>query len=532
MQAQPQRRNVARNVAIVAGAYILSNLAGFGARLIIAANFDRDATDAFWTAFRIPDLLFMLLAGGALASAFIPTYAGRLAQNEYAAAWALARRVALLVFLVMLGVAALAALFAPWLIQTLVAPQFPADKAALTASLMRLMLISTVIFSVSGLLMGLLQSNGSFLAPALAPALYQLGLVFGATVLSRFGIYGVAAGVVIGALLHLGVQLPALAKINLKTRNTTSTPIPLPHSPLQSDVGQGDLGQILRLMPPRIAGSGAVEINRIVNSNLASGMGAGAPSAMSNAWAIFILPQAVIGQAISTVLFPSISMQAAKGDTAAFAQGLTRALNVVVLLSMPAMAGLIVLGQPLIRVLFQRGQFDATDTAQVAFALAWFAVGLVAHAALELVTRAFYALKDSRTPALFSVVSVAINVPLSLLLSGAFAARGWMPFGGLALALSLSTIIETLVLFVILSRRAPDLRAKSIAVTFAKSAIAAGAMALLLLGLRSVGGDSLLVTAAAIVLGALVYFGLMWLLRSEEARFVVGLVGGRLRRSS
>ena len=529
MQAQPQRRRLVQNTLIVAGAYILSNLAGFGARLIIAANFDRDATDAFWTAFRIPDLLFMLLAGGALASAFIPTYAGRLAQNEFAAAWALAQRVALLVFLVMLGVAVLAALFAPWLIQTLVAPQFPTDKAALTASLMRLMLISTVIFSVSGLLMGLLQSNGSFLAPALAPALYQLGLVLGATLLSRFGIYGVAAGVVIGALLHLGVQVPALLKLNAEHNKKTDSPFLIPHS--SSSLGT-DVRQILRLMPPRIAGSGAVEINRIVNSNLASGMGAGAPSAMSNGWAIFILPQAVIGQAISTVLFPSISIHAAKGDRTAFAQALTRALNVVVLLSMPAMAGLIVLGQPLIRILFQRGQFDATDTNQVAFALAWFAVGLVAHAALELVTRAFYALRDSRTPALFSVASVVINVPLSLFLSQAFAARGLMPFGGLALALSLATIIETLTLFVILARRAPELLAKSIAITFGKSALAAGAMALALILWRSAGGDGLLGTMAAIIFGAAIYFGLMWLLRSEEAHFVVGLVGGRLRRSS
>jgi putative peptidoglycan lipid II flippase len=237
-----------------------------------------------------------------------------------------------------------------------------------------------------------------------------------------------------------------------------------------------------------------------------------------------VLPQAVIGQAIGTVLFPAISAHAAKDEHAQFASALSRALNIIITLSLPAAVGLVMLGKPLISLLFQRGQFTSTQTQQVAWALTWFATGLVAHAALELVTRAFYAVKDSRTPALLSVVSTVINVLLSVGLAALFGQMGLLPFGGLALALSIATALETLALFVLLARRTPELRARGVAIELGKSAIASAIMALGIWVWLAVRGDGPLWALLAIGLGAFIYFDAMYLLKSDAAGYVMAWV--------
>ena len=249
---------------VIAASYVVSNLAGFVTRALIHAQFGQGLEqDAYRLAFNIPDLLFNLLAGGALASAFIPTYASRLAQGQHAQAWRLAKRVALMVMLIVGAVAAVAALAAPWLIQHVIAPDASAKAQLLTAALMRVLLISTVIFGLSGLLMGLLQSNGNFLAPALAPVLYNGGQIFGALVLAPiFGVHGLAYGVVLGALLHLAVQAPFIGGAETRVRSPESrvqnpvrpdSALSTQHSALGiRDIGLNtDLSFILRAMPMR-----------------------------------------------------------------------------------------------------------------------------------------------------------------------------------------------------------------------------------------------------------------------------------------
>jgi putative peptidoglycan lipid II flippase len=531
-----QRRSVARAAAIVGSAYILSNLAGFLARLIINARFGTGAEqDAFRAAFIIPDLLFNLLAGGALASAFIPTYVARLSNDQQAHAWRLAKTVALIVFFGLGAMAFIAGVFAEPLIAGVVARQFSAEQVALTASLMRIMLISTVIFGVSGLLMGVLQSNDSFLAPALAPTLYQLGMILGATLLAGLGVYGLAWGVVFGALMHLLVQLPALwrsAKRDWRlatgdSRGNLQSPISNLHSPLYNL--KSDVSQILRMMPPRVLGLSAVQVNALVTVSLASGI-AGGVSAINNAFAIMILPLAVIAQAIGTALFPAISAHAAKGEHDEFARAFTQALAISIALSAPASAGLVVLGEPIIRILFERGQFDAQSTQWVAFALAMYGIGLIGHAMLELVTRAFYALKDSVRPAIFAVGSMVLNIALSLLLAPAFASMGLLSFGGLALANSIATALEAVVLYALLLRREPRIDPRVVAITFFKSALAAGVMAGVLFAWLRLAGDGLLATLAAMVIGAAVYFGLSLVIRNNAVQPAFALVARRLRR--
>ncbi len=517
------RRSLARSAAIVGGFYVVSNIAGFVARLLINARFGTGAEqDAFRAAFVIPDLMFNVLAGGALASAFIPVYVTRLSRGETDMAWRLARAVMLIVFAVLTALASGAAMLAPALIQHVVARQFDTEQVMLTASLMRIMLLATVIFGVSGLMMGVLQSNDAFLAPAIAPSLYQLGMILGATALSSFGIHGLAIGVVLGSLMHLGVQLPSLRSASCIAQSVDM--------PLDAEHGiHTDLRQILLLMPPRMLGLGAVQINTLVNTTLASGVQGGV-SAFNNAFAIMILPIAVIGQAIGTVLFPSISAHAARGERDLFARAFTQALNTVIVLSLPAAVGLIMLGQPLIRLLFERGAFDARSTEWVAFALAWLAVGLPAHAALELVTRAFYALKDSVRPAMLAVFSVVVNIILSLILYQAFAQAGWPPFGGLALANAIATVLEVAVLYALLARREVRIRPRSTLIALGKGGLAAVAMGLALWGWTRLAGNGTIATVAAMVAGALVYLGAALALRSEEAWFAVGMMRKRFTR--
>ncbi|HEY3289712.1 MAG TPA: murein biosynthesis integral membrane protein MurJ [Anaerolineae bacterium] len=519
-------RQLARTAVIVGIAYVLSNLTGLGQRIIVTSRFGTSAEyDAFNAAFRIPELLFSLLAGGALASAFIPTFTARLSQNQQHSAWRLARTIAGLVFAFMSIVAIAAAVLAPFIIRTIVAPGFDDAQVDLTVGLMRLMLISTVIFGVSGLMMGVLQANNSFLMPAIAPSIYNFGIIFGALVLRSLGIYGVAIGVVLGAALHLLVQLPALVSVWRKSKAEAASTANEPMPELQSDIRN-----VIRLMGPRILGLGAVQVNLIVTVSLASGMGEGAVSALNIAFATLILPQAAIAQAIATVLFPTISAHAARGEREQFAHTLTRAINVVIALSAPAAIGLILLGQPIIRILFERNTFTSESTSAVAFALMWYGVGLVGHSVLEVVTRGFYALQDTMRPVILSVVSMAANIALSLLLAGLFRSLDLPPFGGLALANSIATGVETAVLYALLARRVPELNQHQTLVAAVKSSLATIVMAVSIWLWLSFLGNGVIAALVAIVAALIVYIGASWLLGSDETRYVLEMAQMRLGR--
>lgn len=512
----------ARAALVIAAAYAASNLAGFAARILIAAQYGTGADhDAFRAAFQIPDLLFNLLAGGALGSAFIPAFSARLATGRPGVAWALAGRIALLTVAAMGALAAAAALAADVLAARVVAVGFSPASQALTAELMRIMLIGTVIFSLSGLLMGVLQSHESFLAPALAPAVYQIGLVVGATLFAPLGARGLALGVVAGALGHLAIQLPALVRLRRARPNGAD-----------AVEARSDTAAVLRQMAPRTIGLGATRLNFVVNTRLASQMAVGAVSAFDQAFAILVLPIAMAGQAIGTALFPAISAAAARGERAAFGASLTRALGAVIAFSAPAMAGLIVLGEPLIRLLFERGSFGPDSTRLVAGALAWLATGLIGHGALEIVTRGFYALKDSARPALFSVLSMVVNVALSLGLVGAFQAAGAPPVFGLGLANALATLAEAGALTVLLSHRAEGFDGRALRLSLAKALAASGGMAAVVAGWLATAGSGALATLAALPLGAGAYLALAMALKSEDALQMARMVLRRAPRTT
>ena len=435
-------RRVARAALVVMVFFVLSRAMGLLREIVIARQFGTSAgLDAYLAAFRIPDLLFALMAGGALGSALIPVLSDYLARDDERAAWKLTSAVLNWVVLAMGGAAALAALAAPLLVRTVIAPGFTPAQQALTAELMRWMLLSTLIFGVSGIVMGILNARQHFLLPALAPAVYNVAITLGAWLLGpALGVHGAVIGVVAGAAAHLLVQLPALQQFNVRY-----WPRLAPHDPGVREVG--------RLMAPRALGLAAVELNHLVNVVLASGLTAGSLAALNYGRMMMLLPEGIIAQSVAIAAFPTFSALLARQEHAEMRRVFLTTLRSVLYLTLPATVGLILLREPLVVALLQRGAFDARSSAATAWALLFYALGLASHAALEIITRAFYAAHDTRTPVGVGVAAMIANALLSLALMALFRRLGWAPHGGLALANTLATTAEMGVLLHLLHRR-------------------------------------------------------------------------------
>jgi putative peptidoglycan lipid II flippase len=511
MTLTADKRQIARAASVVMAAFTLSRILGLTRQMVIAGRFGTGIEmDAYQAAFRLPDILFQLMAGGALGSAFIPTFTGYLTRGDRIGAWRLTSAIINLLLVALTLAAALAALIAPWLVEQIIAPGFDAETAALTARLMRVMLISSVIFGVSGVLMGALNAHQHFLLPAVAPMLYNLAIIGGALFLaSSLGVMGLAVGVVVGSALHLLVQVPGLTRFGVRY-----TPVLTVRDP--------GVREVTRLMGPRVLGLAVVQLNFLVNTNLASHLGSGAVSALNFAWLLMLLPQGVFAQAVGTAAFPTFAEQVARGERAAMRSALAATLRAVFSLSLPAAVGLAVLRGPLVALLFERGAFGETSTDLVAWALLFYALGLVAHAGLEIVARAFYALHDTRTPLLVGGGAMLLNVGLSLTLPPLFESASWLPHGGLALANSLATTLELLGLLWLIRGRLGGLEGRRSLSSLLRSIGAAALMGLALgASLRVLPGlNPTLLGAVGVTLGGVVYLGAAWALGVEEVRSI------------
>jgi len=508
-------RQIARAATLVMALFVLSRVLGLVRQMIVGAMFGTSGDlDAYMAAARIPEMVFLVVAGGALGSAFIPAFADHLAQDDRLGAWRLASAIINLVLIALTFAAALTALLAPLLVRTIVAPGFSPSRQALTVNLLRMMLLSPIIFGVSGVVMGTLNAQQHFLLPALAPSIYNLSIIGGALLLGPYiGVMGLAVGVVIGACLHLLIQVPGLLHHGVRYSPTLGLSMP-------------SVREVGRLMAPRVLGTAIAQLNFIVNNSLASRMGEGAVSAINYAWMLMLLPQGVFAQAVGTAAFPTFAAQAAREDWDEMRSTLAGTLRVVFFLCLPATAGLLVLGQPLVRLIFERGAFQAASTTAVTWALTFYALGLVGHAGLEIIARAFYALHDTFTPVWVGATAVAFNIVLSLTLPGMLARIGWPPHAGLALANTIATWLEVSLLLFLIRRRMSGLEGRRTAVAFVRSGLSALVMCIVLLVWRASlqGAGVLVLGGGGICLGAAVYFCTTLLLRAEEPRSVLGLL--------
>ncbi len=498
---------VARSTLIVMAGVAAATVTGLVKQRIVAVNFGTSAAlDAFTAANGIPELLFTMLAGGALAFAFIPVYTESLDRDDPRGADTLMSQVINIIFLLTAAASALVALFAPTLVSAPwgVGPNFPPEVQRLTADLMRVLLFSTVIFAVSSIVTGTLHAHQHFLFPALAPVMYSGGIIFGALVLApQMGIFGLAWGAVIGAVLHLLVQVPGLILFRARWRLAFGWSSPA-------------LRRVAVLMAPRVIDllMARVSIDWI-NANLGSGLGVGRVSSLRYAYQLMNMPWTFIGTAIGIAVFPTMAELAARKDISAQRQALSGSLRAILTLTLPAAAGLIVLGRPIIRLLFEGGEFTAQSTELVFYALQFYTVALISQSVLEVVVRAYAAQQDTYTPLYVSFFTTALNVGLAIWLSR----PERLSHGGLALANGVAVGVEALADMVILHIRWGGVDARRILTDTGKALLAAALMSAAVVGFKQVAHVGSLVTlVGGGAIGVVVYFGAALLLGIKEVR--------------
>jgi putative peptidoglycan lipid II flippase len=502
--------------------FVVSRAMGLLREIVIAHQFGTSAElDAYLAAFRVPDLLFALMAGGALGSAFIPVFSDYLTRGDEGDAWRLASAVINWVLLFLSAAGVVAALAAPVLVDTVIAPGFTTAQKALTVELMRWMLVATVIFGVSGVVMGILNARQHFWRPALAPSIYNAAIIAGAWLLGpSMGVYGLVVGVLIGAVGHLLIQIPGLRREGMRFS-------------LRLAPGDPGVREVGWLMAPRALGLAAVEVNHLVNVMLASSLAVGSLAALNYGRLIMLLPEGVIAQSVAIAAFPTFAVLVARNQRGQLRNMLQTTLRSVLYLTLPAAVGLIWLRQPLVSALLERGAFNARSTQATSWALMFYALGLVGHAVVEIVTRAFYALHDTRTPVIVGISTMAANVGLSLGFLALFRAVGWQPHGGLALANSLATTAEMVVLWGLISRRLE--RSRDASMTGAVWRMGAGCLAMLavLVALTSAiaGAPAWLISGAGIVVGGAIYGLVTLALGSQEPVALLRALRRRLSAS-
>jgi putative peptidoglycan lipid II flippase len=449
---------------ILTVAALASRILGWVRLLVIGSQFGASRElDAYFAAFRIPDAIFQLVVAGALSAALIPVFQGYRARGQDAQAWQLASSIINLVLIALAALSLVMAIFAPLLVP-IVAPGFDAETTELAVRLTQIMLLSPVLVGMGAVVSGILNSYQQFTVPAIAPLLYNLAIIAAAIFLApTLGVEGLAIGVVVGSLAHVVVQLPSLSRVG---------------QGFQLRIGLGDPGvrKVAWLMGPRLLGLAAGQINFLVSTVLASGLVAGSLTAYNYAFQLSQIPVGIIGVSVAVALFPTLSHDAALGHLGRIRSQVSRAVRQLVFVAALLTAVIIVLRDPVTAAFYQYGAFSADASARTASTLAFFAIGLGGHIVVHVLTRAFYAMQDTRTPVGWAVVAVAINVPLMVLLVEP------MGIEGLALALSVSSVIEVIGLLWSLQRRIESIEAPAIAGAVARAGAGAGVAAIVMFG--------------------------------------------------
>jgi putative peptidoglycan lipid II flippase len=513
---------------VVAGAVMLSRVLGLARELIFAGLFGAGrGMDAFLTAFRAPNLLRDLFAEGALSTAFVTVFSQRIAKEGEGSAWKLASKMATLTTVFMSLISLLGVIFSAPLIGVL-APGFPADKAALTIQLTQIMYPFILLVSLAALVMGILNSKNLFTAPALASSFFNIGSILGGVAFGwwldpHFGeraLVGLALGTLLGGLLQLGVQLPSLYQAGFR---------------FVLDFHWRDPGvrQVLLLMLPAVIAASAVQINVMINSIFASYLGDGPMSWLSYAFRLMQLPLGVFGVAVATVTLPMIARASALGDMGSFRATLARAMRLATFLTFPSAVGLIVLAQPIIALIYQRGKFHDTDSLHTSEALQFYAIGLVGYSCIKVLAPAFYAINHKWTPMMVSFFSIGLN----LLLNWIFIFHLNMGHRGLALSTAVSATVNFLLLYFFMSRFSGSLETAALAATLGKCILAS--LPIVAVGwlshpwLSGLGHTSLGLRTVALLSVIAVAGGLFllcgWLLKIEGLSEFFGVIAKKLR---
>lgn len=503
----------------------LSRILGLVRDMVIARFFGTGmAADAFFVAFRIPNLLRRLFAEGSLTIAFIPVFTEYLSQRTKSEAFQMARAVMTLLLLLLGLITVAGILFSP-LIVRIQAFGFGGQgvKYELTVLLTRVTFPYIFFISLVALYMGILNSLRHFAAPAAAPILLNVGMILSVLWISPHlpqPILGAAIGVVLGGILQVALQVPWLVK-----KGISLAPCWMPGHPAVRRVG--------RLMAPAVFGSAIYQFNQFMGTLLASFLPEGSVSWLYYGDRLVQFPLGVFAIAISTAALPSLSKQAAEEDLGDFCDTLNHALRLVFFITIPSMMGLILLGDLIVSVLFERGVFDSFSRVMTNRALFYYTLGLWAFSGIRVMVSAYYALQDTKTPVKVAAVSLGANLLFSLLLMGP------LKHGGLALALSLSSTIQFCLLALLLKRKMALLELRPVMVSACKCLVASAITGLALFLLREeivpIGSQTgimslALVLAGLVFGGVLIYFLVSAAIGSGELRSLWGVVRYRGRR--
>ncbi|BCL60737.1 putative lipid II flippase MurJ [Desulfomarina profundi] len=499
---------------MVSVAVMCSRLLGLVREQVFASLFGAGfAYDSFVVAFRIPNLLRDLFGEGALSAAFVTVFSDYDTNKSREETWKLASTV-LTFIAVLLSIITLLGIYFSGSIVSLLAPDFDliAGKSELTRKLTVVMLPFLIVISLSAVVMGMLNTRGRFFIPALASSFFNLGSIIGGTslafILPRYGqpaIMGMACGTLIGGILQLGIQLPSLYKTGYRYKPVLNL----------SDTG---LKRILKLMVPATIGLSATQINIFINTNFASSCAEGSVSWLNYAFRLVQLPIGLFGVALSIAMLPVLAKQAARKDIMEMKETMVSSLTMVLALTVPATFGLIILAEPIIRLIFEHGAFTEADTVATARTLAFYAVGLFAYSANKVLVPAFYALDKTKYPVVASFLAIGTNIVFITLTIDTYQHLA------IAMSTSCTMILNFIFLFTTLHIKMQGFRLKYLARALLKIlCAAAGLLAVLLAGqsvLETVLHTNRIVQFLAVMVligvSAAVYGVILYLFKLEE----------------
>lgn len=551
----PQHHSVARSAGIVSIAVMFSRVLGLVRETIFARFFGAGFLyDAFVVAFKIPNILRDLFAEGALSAAFVKVFTDYQIKKNEVEAWRLAGLIFNVLAVVMSVVTIVGVLLAPYVVP-LLARGFPPDKAALAVTLTQIMFPFILLVALAALAMGVLNTKGRFGIPASASTAFNIAAIVSGLGLAYYlsgggwemsfdknavpsnaamwAITGMAIGTLIGGAAQLLIQVPSLLRVGFR------------FTPVLSFVDPG-VRRVMRLMGPAIIGTSAVQIKVLVDVLVVSGIDGG-QSWLSYSFRLMQFPIGVFGVAIGTAAIPALSRLASEDKMGKFRDTLSDALKLVFLMTIPAACGLIVLGEPIVRLIYEGGRFQAVDTDMTAWALSAYSIGLAGYAAIKVLSPSFYALDDARTPMYISIASVAVHAPTSFGMMYLLSTVGVSPerpdgYGhvGVALATSTVAIVNFIALTFFMRRRIRRLNGRDIITSFAKIVVASAVMSALAYGSYVIlhgrfGGAGfpfrLLEAFVPITIGGLTFVGVAKILRVSEIEKVYSIFARKLGRA-
>lgn len=451
-----RQTSILSGAAIIAATLMLSKTLGLIRDRLLAHVFSPDKIDIFWAAFRLPDFIFQIVILGALSVAFIPVFTEKFENKGKDEAFEMARSI----LNVFLGIFILATIvifmLAQPIISKFIAPGFTLEKQIQVVSLTRVILFGQVILVLGSFFIGILQSFQRFIIPSLAPVFYNLGIILGIVFLSKsFGIMGAAYGVVLGALLHVLIQAPLIWSLGFRFQ----FPPKFFHPGVK---------EIVQLMSVRTVGLAAEQINETVGLALATLASIGSVTYLTFAQHLQVVPIGLFGATLAQAALPILSYEKARGKIEEFKQTLLTTLHQILFLALPATAILIVIRIPVVRLVFGASQFNWQATVLTGATLAFLAIGLSAQAVSLLLVRGFYALKDTKTPVIVSLIVVLLNIALSVYFIVVLKLDVW----SVGLANSISALLSGILLFLTLHFKVGKFNLKGVLTPFLKMLMA------------------------------------------------------------